>query len=437
MSKTSRRPPISLVIISFSDREGGAHRAVFRINQAIGSLPRSRIASKLLVSQSVSEDPSILQLDVRSFHRSPLKFYLQSYLRKLIRIAWRAVGVLGVHSFADIETGMRNQLSSLEPDLVMLNWLGDFTISLREISEIDVPIILRTSDHWFWSESNHFTPSSSREVMPRAIRSILSAFFLSERYEELVALKHKTLAEKAELVVCPSMASLQAARESGLFAEQKLTVIPNPIPTDFWEPQNRFISRAKFQVNPGVVSVGFGASDVLRDKRKGLEEFRKIMSSEVLQNAILETRQALEVHVFGNNRGKTFNRLGDVTVHWHGVVDEDELRHFFSAMDVYISSSKTETFGNTVLEAQSCGCPVIAPKGVGGYDDIIQHSETGFLSASTEEAIDALVFCITNPKWLSNARTRARLRALAKFKPETIAARWERELLRLHHGVES
>jgi glycosyltransferase involved in cell wall biosynthesis len=52
--------------------------------------------------------------------------------------------------------------------------------------------------------------------------------------------------------------------------------------------------------------------------------------------------------------------------------------HIFAAIDVYVCTSEVEGFSNVVLEAMSCGKPVIATQ-VGGNPEAVLHEETGFL----------------------------------------------------------
>lgn len=48
-------------------------------------------------------------------------------------------------------------------------------------------------------------------------------------------------------------------------------------------------------------------------------------------------------------------------------------------MDVFVSPSLAEAFGQTLLEAISCGTPVVGFN-VGGIPDIIQHGYNGYLA---------------------------------------------------------
>lgn len=57
-----------------------------------------------------------------------------------------------------------------------------------------------------------------------------------------------------------------------------------------------------------------------------------------------------------------------------------------------VSTSRSESFGLSLIEAGSCGCPVAAPQ-VGGIAEVIEHKKTGYLydrSGGTEALIEAI-----------------------------------------------
>ena len=50
----------------------------------------------------------------------------------------------------------------------------------------------------------------------------------------------------------------------------------------------------------------------------------------------------------------------------------------YASCEVHVSASEFETLGNTVLEAFSCGIPVVVPK-TQGFLDTVTHEENGYL----------------------------------------------------------
>ena len=89
-------------------------------------------------------------------------------------------------------------------------------------------------------------------------------------------------------------------------------------------------------------------------------------------------------------------------VHWRGVVARPELVKVYSAADVFVFPSHSETFGLVMLEAMACGAPVAAFP-VTGPLDVVGASDGGVLDHDLRAA--AL-------RALQVPRERARARAL-------------------------
>lgn len=72
-------------------------------------------------------------------------------------------------------------------------------------------------------------------------------------------------------------------------------------------------------------------------------------------------------------------------VHWRGVVPRSELPRIYSAADVFVFPSRSETFGLVMLEALACGTPVAAYP-VAGPLDVLGESDGGVLDADLRRA---------------------------------------------------
>lgn len=77
----------------------------------------------------------------------------------------------------------------------------------------------------------------------------------------------------------------------------------------------------------------------------------------------------------------------DHLVFWKGLLSQEQIADIFHLSHVYVSSSRFETFGTAMVEAQACGLPIVATR-TAGAEYIFQSEEQGILTA-TENA-DAL-----------------------------------------------
>jgi D-inositol-3-phosphate glycosyltransferase len=99
-----------------------------------------------------------------------------------------------------------------------------------------------------------------------------------------------------------------------------------------------------------------------------------------------------------------------------GRASRDELKYYYSAADVFLSTPWYEPFGITPLESMACGTPVIGTE-VGGLKFTVVDGETGFLvPVNDAEAIaDRLHYLYSNPKLIKQMGRQAIKRANAHF----------------------
>jgi glycosyltransferase involved in cell wall biosynthesis len=106
-----------------------------------------------------------------------------------------------------------------------------------------------------------------------------------------------------------------------------------------------------------------------------------------------------------------------------GSRSRDELRYYYSAADVFISTPWYEPFGITPLEAMACGTPVIGAN-VGGIKFSVRDGETGYLvpPKNPDAVAERLAFMFNNPKLMGRLRERAVRRVNDLFTWERVAA---------------
>ena len=123
-------------------------------------------------------------------------------------------------------------------------------------------------------------------------------------------------------------------------------------------------------------------------------------------------------------------------VRFAGVISDDALNQYYASCSFLVlpavidEKGDTEGLGVVLLEAMSCGKPVIASN-VGGITDIVVDRKNGFLVPPAEpEALAAAIKRMAKDRKLRKALGRAALKTVdEKFNWDKIVG----DLIRLYH----
>lgn len=90
-----------------------------------------------------------------------------------------------------------------------------------------------------------------------------------------------------------------------------------------------------------------------------------------------------------------------------GVLKGEALARAYANLDLFIFPSRTDTFGNVVLEAQASGVPAIVSD-QGGPKFIIRDGKTGLVARSNSDFLKAMLSLISQPELHSDMREASR-----------------------------
>jgi len=103
-----------------------------------------------------------------------------------------------------------------------------------------------------------------------------------------------------------------------------------------------------------------------------------------------------------------------------------DLARIYASADVFMFASRTDTFGQVLLEAQASGLPVVAV-GEGGPTSLIEDGETGLLTSDDPEALADAVHQVVENRLLAERLRRAALQSVS-------TRTWEASMGRLSDG---
>lgn len=157
----------------------------------------------------------------------------------------------------------------------------------------------------------------------------------------------------------------------------KVRVIPAGVDLGLFRPLDKTHARKELGLSEKKVILYVGRIEPL----KGLD---------ILLNAtaMLEDTSDTRLLIVGGKPGqdKELGRLKSLAaqlgiadiVTFTGALSQTELPKYYSAADVFVLPSYSESFGLVALEAMACGTPVVVSR-VGGLKTFVKDGETGYL----------------------------------------------------------
>lgn len=245
------------------------------------------------------------------------------------------------------------KFKELEFDLVHTH--TPFTVGfvgLRWAQSCEIPIV--TTYHTHYDKYVHYMP------------------FFPKRFLRYKVAKHTNFYYNSVAhVITPSEASSRWLRRHSVNVPISVipTGIPDPVPID------RAVARQQLQV-PALRKVLLYTGRLAREKN-----LATLLEAAAI---VFDADPAAELWIVGDGPARqelsVASRdmgIGDRVRFW-GFVDRAELNRFYSASDVFVFPSQTETQGLVVTEAMSYGLPAVVVKG-GGAQDAVENGHNGFI----------------------------------------------------------
>ena len=376
------KPFIRVKHIAFTDIEGGAARAAFRVHKSLIKFQRQlRINSSMRVIKKFSNEVTVHGGNPQN---SNLKFFNQKILNKFSRILYKSKNP-NYYSTAWPSTGLGKELNKdykeNKFDLLNLHWLGDRTLSIKEIGNLKMPLTWRLADQWAMCGCEHYADNFNDVEEEKFIKG----YEINSDIKYLIDLnrifwkqKVRSWKNKNINIIAPTRWIAECAKKSVLFNKSLISVIPTPVDLVKWSPVDKLKARKKLGLDPYKKILLFGAFGGSSDFRKGGDLLLKALNL-INNNQYLNLKNDLELIVFG----KTENYVEipkNIRLTNTGIIKDDNLlRLYYSAADVFILPSRQDNLPGTGMESQACGTPVVAFDCC-GMPDIVNHRQTGSLA---------------------------------------------------------
>ncbi|MGD2090361.1 MAG: glycosyltransferase [Candidatus Aminicenantes bacterium] len=367
---------MNVLIINTFDIKGGAARAAYRLNKGFN---RIGINSVMLVKEKQSQDERVRQIN-------PV---IEDDALKELKI----VDAIRKNYIINNRTSISNTIFSLnypgydlteleivkKAEVINLHWVNKFQSveSIYSIIKLGKPIVWTIHDENSFTGGCHYSAGCTLyKVDCKTCPQLADDPYHLPYYN----LKNKIdlLGNKNITIVSPSKWLAKEAKESALFRYSTVVTIPNSIETDLYSPQNKEETKRKLGIGEHTVTI-LTAISGWQPRRKGFSHFLSAMRycSKNKKFKDFVRKNKLLLLCFGTPADEFIGLK--IPFKSFGKVDCDKkLCDIYNASDIFVLPSLEDNLPNTMMEAMSCGIPVIAFN-AGGMPDMIEDDLTGRL----------------------------------------------------------
>lgn len=175
----------------------------------------------------------------------------------------------------------------------------------------------------------------------------------------------------ADYIVVYSKFTKKTCIDAGI-PGKKVIVIPKGVETGFFQPKNPESKWRKFTVGyAGQLQLIKGVHYIPLTN-----DYKTIMAGEKTQYLDKKGNRSWQFkRLMGQNWNFANRKEGLIDLVDHGKLTKAEMVDFYNICDVMVAPSLEDSFNMCVLEALSCGVPVITTKNTGAGELITHHKE--------------------------------------------------------------
>ena len=288
-------------------------------------------------------------------HTDKFKRIFSSLCSRLDKIICRYLNPHGTHWSSSGLIGQITSRKILEknPSFLNIHWIGHATISLKQISKINIPILITAHDQWWLNSVSHYTEAKTSEKHSFIKKLILKS---------ILQRKEKILRMPNVAVVCLSQEMLQNFLSVYPYLDGRVMVIPNPVDDSVYHSLK--LEERLFAVKTAAYLGGFS------DTRKG---------HDLLLEVLKKCHEKFNVVATGFTSELLSGVDGQIRiVGIPKISNENELNQLYNNVEITIVPSRQEALPQVATESLMAGTPVISFR-VGGLRDILIPGISGFI----------------------------------------------------------
>jgi len=357
---------MKVLIVNTSDTLGGAGRAAYRLHKSLLSF---NIDSLMLVQHRSNDDETIIGPKSRlekviNLFRSTLDNMPLLLYQQRIKTPF-SPSILNSNK-------LLKRINDINADVVHLHWINNGMLRIEDIAKIKSPIVWSLHDNWAFTGGCHIKWECEKYISNCGACPLLKSRKRHDLSRNIWKRKKRVFSKLNNFTIIGlSRWMYICANSSSLLKNKNILHLPNSIDTKLYKPLNKLYSRFLWNLPDKKKLVLISAINAISDVNKG---FKELVDS--LQNLV---NNEIELVIFGSSNPK-FPLTSNFITHYQGILHDDaSLISLYSASDVMVLPSLHENLSLTIMEALSCGLPVVAFD-TGGNSDLIEHKKNGYLA---------------------------------------------------------
>lgn len=386
---------MKILFLNTSDKNGGAAIAANRLMQA---LMKEGAEVNLLVKEKTDLTDKQTIACVNSNFSKLYSFFLFFWERLIIFLNNKLNrSLLFKVSIANKGFDITNHPLVKDADIIHLHWINQGFLSLKTIkklSETGKPLVWTMHDMWPLTSICHYAYDCGRFTQYCGKCPFLKS--TKEKDLSYNIWRKKRFIKKTNIQLVAVSSWLQnLAKKSALTQELSCDVIPNVLDNKIFCPgKDKPALRSILNLPMNIHIILMGAAK-LNDPIKGINflvEAMTLLSEEVRKNSLLVLFGAMK------ELPTCFDSLPIPYLHLGLINDNRSIAQLYQTADVVVVPSLYETFGQTLIEAMACGCPVVSFNN-SGQTDIIDHKKNGYLAEykNTEDLAKGIEWVLKHP----------------------------------------
>lgn len=390
---------LNILQIGTMDNKGGAALVSYRLKQKLEKLGHT---TSMFVKQKYSDDENIFLIEK------------QNKLFKILSKLSRKITTKDIPNYIKNKTqslltndiaffNNKNLLNSKEfknADIIHCHNLHGNYFNLKLLQKISKikPVVWTLHDMWAltghcswaftadWKEEcNKWQPGCKNcpnlKTYPRLLWDNTKYLFN----------KKKGIYQNSKLnIVVPSL-WLKQKIEKSILKNQTIDLIYNGTDNITFKKFNKIEVREKLNIPQDKKIIIFLASDGKNNIQKGWQYAKKIISH------YKNNEDILFLCIGGRKDDEQLNSGNIKYIKY--IKDESLLAEYYSISDIFLFTSLAENFPLTILEAMSCGTPIVSFN-IGGVKEAATHKQNGYIAEyqNTRDLINGIeyIFSLSN-----------------------------------------